>query len=116
MNINITGRHFEVSDALRAKVQTRITDMLSEFPRMDGVHVVLNKEKVTRQEAEVVVHVPHYRQVEARAESHDIYASLDEAVEKVAVQLRRWADRVADHKQKEHLGVVDKGVQSKARS
>lgn len=113
MNISITGRHTEVTDALNARIEERVRGMLSEFPRVDGAHVILSVEK-HRQMVEIVVHVPHHKQVEARAESRDMYVSLDEASEKIAVQLRRWADRVVEHKN-EHLGKVDRELSQPPR-
>jgi putative sigma-54 modulation protein len=113
MTINIDGRHVELTDALKEKVDGRIAEMLSEFPRMDSVHVVLNKEK-HRQSAEIVVHVPRHGQMEARSESHDMYQSVDEAAEKMAVQLRKWADRHHDHKRRTPLWQVDKDLNADA--
>lgn len=113
MTINIDGRHVDLTDALREKVDGRMAEMLSEFPRMDSVHVVLNKEK-HRHSAEIVVHVPRHGQMESRAESHDMYQSVDEAAEKMAVQLRKWADRHHDHKRRTPLWQVDKDVSARA--
>ena len=110
MNIHIDGRHVELTDALKSKVESRVTEMLSEFPRMDSAHVILNVEK-HRQIAEVLVHIPHHGQMAARSESHDMYTSVDDAAEKVAVHLRKWADRVQDHKHRPGLAEVDLKVQ-----
>ncbi len=106
MNIHIDGRHVDLTDALKAKVQGRVEEMLSEFPRMDSVHVILNMEKF-RQISEILVHVPRHGQITARAESHDMYTSVDEAAEKVAVQLRKWVDRAHDHKHRASVAEVD---------
>lgn len=97
MRIHITGRHVEVSEALRDHVEQRIQSRLAEFPRLADAHVVLMVEK-HRHIAEVVVHVPHHGPVESRQESADMYASIDAAVDHVAVQVRKWFERRHAHK------------------
>ncbi len=97
MIINLTGRHVEITDALRAHVEERIRAALADFPRVESVHVVLNLEK-HRHIAEIDVRGPHHLRVEAREETHDMYAAFDNAVEKALKQMRRWADKVHEHK------------------
>lgn len=92
MRIHITGRHVEITEALRDHVEQRIRSRLAEFPRLMDVHVVLMVEK-HRHIAEVVVHVPHHGPVESRQESADMYGSIDAAVDHVAVQVRKWFER-----------------------
>ena len=110
MNITVTGRHVDITDTLRDHVQARLTDALSEFPRMDSVHVILTLEKY-RQIAEVVAHVPRHGPVEASAESTDMYASIDAAADKTAAQVRKWFDKVHNHKNGPGLSEVDRTVQ-----
>ena len=110
MNISVTGRHVEITDSLRDHVHARAESAFSEFPRLDSVHVILILEKY-RQIAEVVAHVPRHGPVEAKAESDDMYASIDAAMDKTAVQIRKWVDKVHDHKSRPGLGRVDATLQ-----
>jgi putative sigma-54 modulation protein len=102
MNINITGRHVEITDELRDHSQSRIEREFSEFKhyRIENVHVILNIEK-HRHIAELVVKAPHQSIVEAKAEGHDMYASIDDAIAKCVKQMRKWLDKVQDH----HKGI-----------
>ncbi len=97
MQISITGRHMNVTDALRAHAEDRLRSRLADFPRLLRAEVVLSVEK-HRHIAEVVVHVPHHGLVESKRESADMYLSIDQAVDHVAQQLRKWYDRKHDHK------------------
>ncbi len=97
MRISITGRHVEVTDALRDHVEQRMRARLGEFPRLQDAHVVLMVEK-HRHIAEVVVHVPHHGPVESRRESADMYQSIDQAVDHVELQIRKWFERRHEHK------------------
>lgn len=114
MTINITGRHMDVTDALRGHVEERIRHAASEWPRIGNVHVVLNLEKKTRCIAEVVFRAPRHGTVEARAESHDMYRSIDLAIERADRQVRRWKQKLKDsHKTRAGLGRVERTIQDR---
>jgi putative sigma-54 modulation protein len=97
MRILVTGRHVDITDALRDHVRQRVESRLAEFPRLLDVHVILSVEK-HRHIAEVVVQVPRHGTVESREESNDMYGSIDRAVDHVAAQVRKWYERRHDHK------------------
>jgi putative sigma-54 modulation protein len=112
MVINITGRHVEITDAIRGHVEGRLAGVMDEFPRIQSIHVVLNHEKQHRNIAEIVVQAPGPGTVGTREESHDMYVSIDAAVEKVAIQMRKWFDRVQDH----HKGQGHRGPTAPAKA
>ena len=45
MNIAITGRHMEMSDALRAYIQTALTKVETHFDKVSDASVVLDVQK-----------------------------------------------------------------------
>lgn len=110
MQISVTGRHFDITDAIRDYTHERVVRTFSDYPRLDTVHVILSVEKY-RHRAEVVIHAPHHIRVEAEAESNDMYASLDEALERAERQLRRHWEKMTDHKNREGLGRLEKELQ-----
>ncbi len=97
MIITLTGRHVEITDALKAHVAEKLKRAFADFPRIESVRVILNLEK-HRHSAEIIVQAPHHLHVEAREETHDMYLSIDGAIEKVLKQMRRWADKTHEHK------------------
>lgn len=110
MQITVTGRHMEVTDAIRDHTEEKITRELAEFPRVQSVHVILAIEKY-RHIAEVVAQAPHHIHVEAKEESDDMYASIDRAVEKLEKQLHKVLDKLQDHKSRERLADVESPVE-----
>jgi putative sigma-54 modulation protein len=107
VQISVTGRHVEITDAIRDCVHTKLQHDFAEFPRIESVHVILDVEKY-RHWAEVVIQAPNHVRLEAKHESDDMYVSIDGAVEKVAKQLRRLTDKVHhSHKTRERLAEVD---------
>ncbi len=114
MQISITGRHMDITDAIREHTHDKLAQSLSEFPRIQSVHVILDIEKY-RHMAELVVHAANHIRVDAKEVSSDMYASIDGAVDKAQKQLRRLRDKMLDHKSKEGLGEVEVEVQNRLK-
>ncbi len=106
MNISVTARHMDITDSIRDYANGKVDEALSDFPRVENIHVVLNVEKY-RHIVEVSVRAKNHIHVEAREESDDMYVSIDRAVEKAQKQLRKLRDKVQDHKSREPLAQVD---------
>ncbi|MBN1269023.1 MAG: ribosome-associated translation inhibitor RaiA [Kiritimatiellae bacterium] len=111
MQISVTGRHMEITDAIRSYVHDKVEHTLVDFPEVLSVHLILQVEKY-RHLAEVVVQASHHVHVDAREDSSDMYASIDGALDKAAKQLRRHRDKVKDHKAREGLARVELDVQA----
>jgi len=110
VQISVTGRHMDITDALRTYIHDKVEHEVSEFPRVENVHVILAVEKY-RRIAEFVIQAANHIRVEAKEESEDMYASVDAALEKVSRQLRRSRDKVQDHK-RESLSEIELEVQA----
>ncbi len=106
MQISVTGRHMQITDAIRDHALNTVQHGLREFPRILNVHVILDLEKY-RHIAEIVVQAPNHIVVEAQHESNDMYVSVDGAVEKAAKQLRKLWDKMQDHKSRESLANLE---------
>ena len=111
MKIHITGRHMDLTDALREHAQNRLEKLAAEFPRLLSAQIVLDVEK-HRQMAELVVHAPNHVVVDAKDETSDMYASIDSAFDKAGKQLRKIRDKMVDHKS-ESLGELEAEVESR---
>lgn len=112
MQISITGRHMDITDPIREHAHERLERALSEFPRVQSVHLILDIEKY-RHSAEVVIHAAKNVRVAAKEESGDMYASMDGAIDKAQKQLRRLRDKILDHKSREGIAEVELEVQAK---
>ena len=97
MAIEITGRHVDITDSMRDYAQKRLAKLVEEFTRIDKIHMILDIQKYVHM-AEVVAHMGRHVRVDAKAQSDSMYASIDEAVDKVEKQLRRTVDKRHEHK------------------
>lgn len=98
MNLSVKGQHVDVGDALRAHIEEKLENIKSKyFNRVTDASVTFSKPAQYLFRASVLFHVGHDVKVQATSENHDAYAAFDEAVERVAKQLRRYKTRLRDH-------------------
>ncbi len=91
MNIEITGRHMEVTDSMKQHVEKTLEKVRGHFDKPMNVEVVLTIEK-HRHVADITLNANGVR-VHAEEESPDMYTSVDAAVEKIDRQVRKIKDR-----------------------
>src|SRR3970040_2626305 len=84
MQISLTGRNLEVTEALRRYAEEKVGRLQRYLERITSAHIILSVEKY-RQVAEVTLRV---RDLTIRGEesSEDLYASIDLVVEKLERQ------------------------------
>lgn len=100
MNLTISGHHLEVTPALRGYVTQKLDRILRHFDQVVDVRVLLSvekkKEKEERQRAECNIHVKG-SDLFAESASQDLYAAVDDLVDKLDRQVVRHKDRLQDH-------------------
>ncbi len=96
MKLQITGRHMDVTSALRRYLEARF-DRLDRYDLKVGiVQVVLSVEKL-QHKAEAVC-VVHGKRVQSKTSTREMYATIDALVDRIDGQLRKLKDRVVSHK------------------
>ena len=122
MNISISGRHMDMTDAIQEHVRSGLEKLRHHFDRVIDVEVVLRVEK-RRHLAEVNLHANGLR-LNAKESSDDMYASIDSVLQKIDRQITKYKDRIQRHKPRskeklrdiEHLVIeIDEGEQGKER-
>lgn len=98
MQINITGHHIDVTEALRTYVSEKMTKLERHFDHVTNVHVILTIEKQV-QKAEATVHVSG-QDLFAQSETADMYASIDGLIDKLDRQIIKHKEKMGDHNQK----------------
>ena len=97
MQLNITGRHMDVTDALRNYVATKVNRLERHYDHITNVQVVLAVNKAG-QRAEAIVHAGHQHEIFADAEAKDMYAAIDALSDKLDRQLIKHKEKLADHR------------------
>ena len=100
MNISITGRHLELTEAIKAHINTSI-DTLSKY-NMDiiSVNVVASAQTKKGKEhsvVEFVINLAHKNSIIIKQNDDDLYAAIDIAISRAQKAMRRMHDRDTSH-------------------
>lgn len=95
MQIQITGRHFEVTPALRAKAEQKLQALTKHLDHIIIAHLTFKVEKI-QQFAEVQLEIPG-KTIFAEAVSEDMYKTLDLLEGKLKRQLDKLKDKRSNH-------------------
>ena len=100
MNISLTGRHLELTDAIKAHMNTSI-ETLSKY-NMDiiSVNVVASAQTKKGKEhsvVEFVINLAHKNSIIIKQNDDDLYAAIDIAISRAQKSMRRMHDRDTSH-------------------
>ncbi|RUO66098.1 putative sigma-54 modulation protein [Pseudidiomarina planktonica] len=95
MQINLTGHHIDITDALRDYVDTKFGKLERHFEQITNVHVILNVEKLN-QKAEATVHL-NGGEIFADSEHQDMYAAIDGLIAKLDRQVIKHKEKMKRH-------------------
>lgn len=100
MNFTISGHHLDITPALKEYVLTKLDRVTRHFDQVVDVNVLLSienkKEKERRQKAEVTLHVKG-RDIFVEDAQEDMYAAIDQVMDKLDRQVVRHKDKLQDH-------------------
>jgi putative sigma-54 modulation protein len=100
MNLTISGHHLDVTPAIREYVLAKLDRITRHFDQVVDITVLLSiekpAEKERRQKAEVTVHVKG-KDLFAECTSEDLYAAIDQLMDKLDRQVVRHKDKVQNH-------------------
>ena len=99
MEINVSGKGVDVGESLTNHVQTRMQEVVEKYlDKANGIKVVFSKDS-----GKFACHIHanlttnNNMMVRSQSENHDVYASFDNALEKIEKQLRRYKRKIKDH-------------------
>ncbi|GMQ95659.1 MAG: ribosome hibernation promoting factor [Gammaproteobacteria bacterium] len=94
MQVDVSGHHVNVSQALKSYVKTKFMRLERHFDNATLAHVILSVEKLD-QKAEATVHVAGGN-LFADAVDADMYAAIDALADKLDRQLKRHKEKLTD--------------------
>jgi putative sigma-54 modulation protein len=98
MQVNITFRHLEPTEALKTHVQDRIAHVGRYLDRPSEAHAVLHVENL-HHHAELTVKAGRFL-LRGTGKSQDMYASIDAAAERIEKQLKKHKGKLYDQHHK----------------
>jgi ribosomal subunit interface protein len=97
MPLRVSGKNIDVGEALRARINGRLTEATAKY--FDGGfsgHVTVGKDGYGFR-TECVIHLDSGTVLEADAHAADAYASADQAAVRIEKRLRRYKRRLKEH-------------------
>jgi len=91
MNLKLTGKHVEITAAMRGYVTSKINKITRHFDHVIDVNVILSVEK-HNQNAEANVHVKG-KDIFVEADGDNMYASIDSMVDKLDRQVLKYKEK-----------------------
>jgi putative sigma-54 modulation protein len=95
MEMNLTGRHVDITPSLRGYVDEKIERIERHFDHATDIHVILSVEKL-RHRAEARLNVPG-NELFADAVEEDMYAAIDQLADKLDRQVKTFKEKKRDH-------------------
>ena len=94
--MKITGRHLVITSALRQHIESRVERLMRYEVKLSHLEVILSVSKL--QHCAEVVCTMQGRRIQAKASTQEMYATIDQLVDRVAIQIRKHKERKTDHK------------------
>ena len=94
MQMNISGHHIEVTEAMKNYVNSKFEKLERHADNITNVQVTFSVEK-TRQKAEISIHMKGV-QLHADATEEDLYAAIDAVTDKIDRQILKHKEKSVD--------------------
>lgn len=99
MQINIAGHHVEISEPLKAYVDTKFDRLQRHFDNFTRTQVILSVDKLSHK-AEATLFLGGAK-LYAEAIEKDMYAAIDALIDKLDRQVKKHKEKVTNHHQED---------------
>src|ERR1700753_4090025 len=98
MQVQVTGKHVDVGEALRARVSEKLSSSIGKFFDRDGggADVVVSRDGHSFK-VDCAVTLASGQQLTTHGLGGDAYMAVDAAVSKMETRIRRYKRRLKDH-------------------
>ncbi|HYT94831.1 MAG TPA: ribosome-associated translation inhibitor RaiA [Gemmataceae bacterium] len=105
MQIKISARHGHLSDATQQFIRDKADKLLHFFDRLTMIEVTVDLKEEAKQ-VEFVLSAEHKHKFVASERNNDILAAVDLVMNKLEAQLRRYKEKIQDHRRTPSAGEV----------
>ena len=104
MEIKIAARHGHLSDATQQFIREKAQKLLHIFGRLTMIEVTVDLKDEVNKVVEFVVSAEHKHDFVARESNGDILAATDLVMAKLEQQLRKYKEKIQDHRRRPPTG------------
>lgn len=101
MNVSLTGRHVELTDAIKAHMNSSIETLEKYNMDIISINVVATSQTQKGKESmsvEFAIHLSHKNSIIIKQSNKDLYAAIDLAIARAQKAMRRIHDREVGHR------------------
>jgi putative sigma-54 modulation protein len=91
MNLNLTGRHLEITPAIREHVTSKLDKVKRHFDNVIDINVILSVDKLV-QKAEATVHLSG-KNIHAETEDSNLYVAIDALIDSLDRQVLKHKEK-----------------------
>jgi putative sigma-54 modulation protein len=103
MQLSVTFRHMDSTDALREYAREKVERIRKYFPDPIKAHVVLVCDRGYNHTADVMITLHNGLVIKGVETTEDMYSSIDLVMAKIERQVRRYKEKIRSHKGAEGL-------------
>jgi putative sigma-54 modulation protein len=99
MQLSTTFRHMDASQAVRDYAEEKLEKIRKYFNKDPiAAHAVFSVERGFNHVADINLTLPNGILINAKETTEDMYSSIDLAAARIERQVRKWKDKIRDHK------------------
>lgn len=106
MQIKISARHGHLSEATQQFIRDKVQKLPRIFDRLMMIEVTVDLKDEVNKVVELLVSAEHKHDFVAREQNSDILAALDLVMDKLESQVRRYKEKIQDHRRRPSAGDV----------
>lgn len=107
MQIKISTRHGHLSEETQGHIKEKVEKLLHYFDRITAIYVTVDLHNSTRV-VEIEVDAEHKHDFISKAENEDLFAAVDNALEKMEHQIVKYKEKIQDHRRTPPMGDIPK--------
>lgn len=104
MQIKISTRHGHLSEETQQFIQEKAQKLLRLFDRITMIQVTVDLKDEVKKVVEFLVNAEHKHDIVAHESHPDVLAAVDLCLAKAEQQLRRYKEKIQDHRRRPSHG------------
>lgn len=103
MDIKVTARHLEVTDAIKNYLKKKVEKLENHHSRIESIEAIL-EESHEGFTSELIVKEAHSQKFVVHVTGEDLYAAIDLSTDKAERQLTKHREKLNHHKGRKSMG------------
>ena len=97
MQINVTTRHGNLSEASKQKIKEKVEKLEKFIERLTRIDVVVDLEKADAPSVDLMALTEHKKEFKATYSSGELYGCVDQVLDKIQQQMKKFKEKMTDH-------------------